>query len=227
MTRILIVDDDPKLRSVIQRGLAGHGIESEVASTGDEALARLADHDQDRFDLVLLDVMMPGVDGWEVLSQMRSRDDRTPAIFVTARDAVEERVKGLELGGDDYIIKPFDFSELLARIEAVLRRRETMPKITRGPLVIHLAERSVVIRGEKRELSSKEFDLLLALARADGAVVDRSELRHTVWGIDFDPETNVVDVFIARLRNRLRPYGARLIQTVRGQGYYLSTDDDE
>lgn len=227
MVRILIVDDDPKLRSLLHRGLADHEMESEEVSSGEEALALLDAQDGARFDLILLDVMMPGSDGWEVLEKLRERADNTPTIFVTARDAVEERVKGLELGADDYIIKPFDFSELVARIEAVLRRRESLPILTRGPLSISVAERTVAVGGETHELSLKEFGLLMALVQAEGEIVERSELLEKVWGIDFDPQTNLVDVFIARLRNRLRPHGAKLIRTVRGKGYRLVTVEND
>jgi two-component system copper resistance phosphate regulon response regulator CusR len=227
MVRILIVDDDPKFRRVLREGLANCGIESEEAPDGAAALELLERSAKANFDLMLLDVMMPKASGWEVLERLRSRQDNLPTIFVTARDAVEERVKGLELGADDYIIKPFEFSELLARIEAVIRRRGNIPVITRGPLTIDLLERAVTINGTSHELSTKEFDLLLALARARGEVVARSELLKEVWGIEFDPETNLVDVFVARLRRRLRPDGSRLIQTVRGQGYCLVEPSDD
>ena len=140
---------------------------------------------------------------------------------------MEERVKGLELGADDYIIKPFEFSELLARVEAVIRRREHIPIIQRGPLTFDLVERSVELEGKTHELSTKEFDLLLVLARANGEVVGRAELLKSVWGIEFDPETNMVDVIIARLRRRLRPAGAELIRTVRGEGYCLLDSEDD
>lgn len=221
MVRVLVVDDDPKFRSFLREGLADCGIESEEVAHGAAALDLLQETTRGYFDLMLLDVMMPQASGWSVLESLRNRDDNIPTIFVTARDAVEERVRGLELGADDYIIKPFEFTELLARIEAVIRRREHIPVITRGPLRISLAERKVEVGGTSHELSTKEFDLLLALARAKGEVVDRAELLKEVWGIEFDPETNLVDVFIARLRRRLRPHGARLIRTVRGQGYCL------
>ncbi len=225
MTRVLIVDDDPKLCDLLHRGLARHGIESEVASSGNSALEQLEASGPGAFDLVLLDVMMPGMDGWDVLERMRAASNDTPTIFVTARDAVEERVKGLDLGADDYIIKPFEFTELLARIEAVLRRRAMVPQMSYGPITINRLSRTATIEGEERALSSKEFDLLIALTEASGQVLTRSELLERVWGIDFDTETNIVDVFIARVRGRLRPCGARMIQTVRGQGYRFSAEE--
>jgi DNA-binding response OmpR family regulator len=219
MTRVLIVDDDPKLSRLLHRGLAGNGITSEVAGTGAEALAILESAGRGAFDIVLLDVMLPGASGWEILERMRATLDDTPAIFVTARDAVEERVKGLELGADDYIIKPFELAELLARIEAVLRRRALVPQVQYGPLTMNYISRTVTLAGEPCGLTSKEFDLFVALASRAGEVLHRTELLNTVWNIDFDPESNIVDVYIARVRSRLRPYGAAMIETVRGQGY--------
>jgi len=227
MVRILVVDDDPKLRGYVREGLADSGIESDEAPHGEAAIELLTKADPGHYDLLLLDVMMPGASGWEVLEQLRKQQNQIPTIFVTARDAVEERVKGLELGADDYIIKPFEFSELLARVEAVIRRREHIPIIQRGPLTFDLVERSVELEGKTHELSTKEFDLLLVLARANGEVVGRAELLKSVWGIEFDPETNMVDVIIARLRRRLRPAGAELIRTVRGEGYCLLDSEDD
>lgn len=227
MVRVLVVDDDPKLREYLREGLADNGIDCEGADHGEAALAMLEVPGAAPFDLMLLDVMMPHSNGWEVLKRLRDRGDSLPIIFVTARDAVEERVRGLELGADDYIIKPFEFSELLARIEAVLRRRDQVPEYRYGPLCIDLAEHTVTLDGERRELSTKEYDLLLALARSKGRVLSRIELLRRVWGIEFDPQTNMVDVFVARLRRRLGPKGARLIRTVRGEGYALDERIDD
>ena len=227
MVRILVVDDDPKLRKFLREGLADCGIDSAEAADGDAALAALGATGSAAFDLMLLDVMMPGSSGWDVLERLRERDNEIPTIFLTARDAVEDRVRGLELGADDYIIKPFEFTELLARIDAVIRRREAVPSVTVGPMHIDMLQRVVSIEGTAHELSTKEFDLLLALARARGRVLTRVELLKTVWGIEFDPETNMVDVFIARLRRRLQPHGARLIRTVRGEGYHLVDPGNE
>jgi len=221
MVKVLVVDDDPKLRRLLCEGLAGCEIESEEAADGEAALELLKGSGAKRFDLLLLDVMMPGASGWDVLESLRGDDNNIPTIFLTARDAVEDRVRGLELGADDYIIKPFEFTELLARIDAVIRRRESVPVLVLGPLRIDLGKRSVTIEDQAFELSTKEFDLLLALAREKGKVVSRADLLKKVWGIEFDPETNMVDVFVARLRRRLQPHGARLIQTTRGEGYHL------
>jgi two-component system copper resistance phosphate regulon response regulator CusR len=221
MVRILVVDDDPKLRSYVCAGLSESGLESEQAEDGAAALELIGSHPRGHYDLLLLDVMMPRENGWELLQRLRDRGDETPVIFLTARDAVDERVKGLSLGADDYIIKPFEFAELLARVDAVLRRHSTKPALRFGPVSLDLVERRVQLAGKRYELPSKEFDLLAELVRADGSVVSRTELLSRVWKINFDPETNLVDVYIARLRRRLMPLGSELIRTQRGEGYYL------
>ena len=227
MVRILIVDDDPKLRSYVCAGLGEVGLESEQAGDGDAALGLIDSKPPSYYDLLLLDVMMPGQDGWELLQRLREGGDETPVIFLTARDAVEERVKGLSLGADDYIIKPFEFAELLARVDAVLRRHSTKPSLRFGPVSVDLVERRVLMAGKRYELPSKEYDLLVELVRAGGGVVSRAELLSRVWQINFDPETNLVDVYIARLRRRLLPLGPELIKTRRGEGYYLEDSTRE
>ena len=227
--KLLIVDDDPKFRDYVARGLADSGVESASAADGEAALAAVlgaTGKGAAAFDLILLDVMMPGQSGWDFLTELRGRGVDTPVIFVTARDAVDERIKGLGLGADDYIIKPFAFAELLARIDAVLRRGQRAATLSVGDLRIDLHERRVH-RGERWiELSTREFDLLRALAEARGAVCSRPELLERVWGITFDPETNTVDVNVARLRRKLGKDGAELIQTVVGQGYRLAAPEE-
>ena len=218
---ILIVDDDPKLRGFVAKGLETNGIQSISASDGNEALAVL-DAAAERPDLILLDVMMPGKSGMEFLEELRRRGSDVPVIFVTARRGVEDRVKGLRTGADDYILKPFEFDELLARIEAVIRRRQTIPVYELGDLRIDVARRIVERRGERVDLSPKEFDLLRTLAEAKGRTVSRTELLKIVWGITFDPETNVVDALVARLRRRIDRSGPPLIETVIGEGYRLA-----
>lgn len=219
--KILIVDDDPKFRRYIRLGLEEQGIEcaeAESAEDGDAVLGAQGAH----FDVMLLDVMMAGRSGWELLAAMRERGDATPVIFLTARHEVSERVKGLSLGADDYILKPFDFSELMARIQAVLRRRRAMPVIEVGDLRMDLGRRFVERAGERIEMSPREFDFLLALAQRPGETLTRAELLRQIWNIDFDPGTNVVDVLVARLRRRLDRHGPRLIETVVSKGYRLS-----
>ena len=219
--KILIVDDDPKLRGFVAKGLAEHGIESLSAGDGAEAQRVLAAAGPVKPDLILLDVMMPGKSGLDFLEEMRAGGSDIPVIFVTARRAVEERVQGLRRGADDYILKPFEFDELLARIEAVVRRRQSIPVFEIGDLRIDVARRIVERAGERIDLSPKEFDLLRTLAEARGRVVSRTELLSVVWGINFDPETNVVDALVARLRRRLDRTGPQLIETAIGEGYRL------
>ncbi len=219
--RLLIVDDDPKFRTYISSGLQESGIETATAGDGEAALAVLA-AEQRGFDLILLDVMMPVKTGWELLMEIRQQGRETPVIFVTARDSVDERVKGLRLGADDYVIKPFAFSELVARIEAVIRRRKSLAPIEFADMKIDLAKRQVLHAGKHVDLSPREFDLLLALTRASGKVLTRADLLRDVWSIEFDPGTNVVDVHIGRLRRKLGRDGSPTIQTVRGEGYRLA-----
>jgi DNA-binding response OmpR family regulator len=219
--KILIVDDDPKLRGFVAKGLAEHGIESLSAGDGAEAQRVLAAAGPIKPDLILLDVMMPGKSGLDFLEELRAGGSDIPVIFVTARRAVEERVQGLRRGADDYILKPFEFDELIARIEAVVRRRQSIPVFEIGDLRIDVARRIVERAGERIDLSPKEFDLLRTLAEARGRVVSRTELLSVVWGINFDPETNVVDALVARLRRRLDRTGPQLIETAIGEGYRL------
>jgi DNA-binding response OmpR family regulator len=219
--KILIVDDDPKLRTYVAKGLSEHGIESLSASDGDEAQRVLATAGAVKPDLILLDVMMPGKSGLDFLEELRAGGSDIPVIFVTARRAVEERVQGLKRGADDYILKPFDFDELMARVEAVVRRRQSIPVFEIGDLRIDVARRIVERGGERIELSPKEFDLLRTLAEARGRTVSRTELLSIVWGINFDPETNVVDALVARLRRRLDRTGPQMIETAIGEGYRL------
>jgi two-component system copper resistance phosphate regulon response regulator CusR len=174
------------------------------------------------FDLILLDVMMPGRSGWDLLEELRGCGDATPVIFVTARHEVDERVRGLRLGADDYVIKPFDLAELLARIHAVLRRRGAPTLVQVGDLRIDLVRRNVEDAGRRIELSALEFSLLRALAEAKGRVLSRRELLRQVWDIDFETGTNAVDVQVARLRRKIGKSGPLLVQTVVGQGYRLA-----
>lgn len=219
--RLLIVDDDPKLRNYVCAGLEQSGIEGVPAPDGQSALAIL-EGDSRGFDLILLDVMMPEVTGWDLLADLRERGRETPVIFVTARDSVEERVRGLRLGADDYVIKPFAFQELIARIEVVIRRRKELPPIEVGDLKLDLARRQARRADKAIDLSPREFDLLLALVRAEGRTLSRMELLRDVWDIAGEPATNLVDVHIGRLRRKLDAHGPSLIHTVRGEGYRLA-----
>ena len=218
--RLLVVDDDPKLRSLLKRGLEESSIDCETAGSVADALEIVKDVDSSHFDLILLDVMLPDRTGWEFLSELRRIKDMTPVIFLTARHEVEERVKGLRLGADDYIIKPFEFTELLARVDAVMRRGAPYA-LDVGDLRLDLSKSSAERDGHRIELSPREFGVLWALASSDGAPISRNELLEGVWEIDFDPGTNVVEVVIARLRRKLELRGARMIETVPGEGYRL------
>jgi DNA-binding response OmpR family regulator len=220
--QILLVDDDPRLRETLRRGLEHAGHVAAAAASADEAEAALA---RQSFDLVLLDVMMPGRDGWELLERLRGRGLDVPVIFLTARDAVDERVRGLSAGADDYLTKPFALEELLARIAAVGRRRTATPVLVHGPLRLDPMRRVVELEGERIDLSPREFDLLAALVRAQGRALSRRELLSDVWGIEFEPQTNTVEVHVARLRRRLGPHGKDLVRTAVGKGYSIGTPD--
>jgi two-component system, OmpR family, copper resistance phosphate regulon response regulator CusR len=219
--KVLIVDDDPKLRAYLTQGLTESGMQAESAPNGEMAVSRLG---QEPFDVVLLDVMLPGMHGWDVLKSLRSRPNPPAVIFVTARDALEERLRGLRAGGDDYLVKPFAFEELLARIEAVLRRRGAVTQYVIGDLVVDLLAGTASRAGKTIALTPTEFSLLKELARQPGKVCSRADLLNAVWGIQFDPGTNVVDVHIRRLRAKLDdPFPTHLLQTVRGAGYALKS----
>ena len=218
--RILIVEDERKTREYLAKGLGESGFVVDSAANGVDGLhlARTAD-----YDLVILDIMLPGIDGWEVLRSLR-RERPTPVLFLTARDEIEDRVHGLELGADDYLVKPFAFAELLARVRTVLRRgavRE-LEVLRLGDLEVDILRRRVR-RGEQRiELTNREFSLLSLLVRRQGEVLSRSSIASQVWDVNFDTDTNVVDVAIRRLRAKVDdPYPRKLIHTVRGVGYVL------
>jgi two-component system copper resistance phosphate regulon response regulator CusR len=219
--RILVIEDEKKTAAYLRKGLEENGFVVDVAGAGDEGLQliRAAVH-----DLIVLDVMLPGLDGWSVVAAIRQEGRQTPVLFLTARDAVDDRVKGLELGADDYLVKPFAFTELLARIRSLLRRGPA-----RQPESIHVADLEVdVIRhrafraGQRLDLTPKEFALLSLLARRAGEVLSRISIAEQVWDVNFDSETNVVDVHVRRLRAKADdPFEKKLIHTVRGVGYVL------
>jgi len=219
--KLLLVEDDPKTVAILRKGLAEHDYAVDVATTGPDGLA-LAKTGE--YDLVVLDVMLPGKDGWAVLRELRAAGVVTPVLFLTARDDVRDRVKGLELGADDYLVKPFAFAELLARVKTVLRRNppRTPDVLCVADLELDLA-RQKATRGETPlDLTPKEFVLLALLARRVGEVLSRDLITEHVWGVPFDHETNVVDVHVRRLRAKVDdPFNAKLIHTVRGVGYVL------
>ncbi|MEZ5976073.1 MAG: response regulator transcription factor [Planctomycetota bacterium] len=217
--KVLVVDDDPDFSDLLRLGLESRGMQCAVARNG--AFAAEALREQGDFEVVLLDVEMPGMDGWQLLSELRDAGEEIPVIFVSALESVEHRVRGLRLGADDFLIKPVHMDELEARMHAVLRRRSSLPSLEFGPLRLDLGLRKA-FRGERvLPLSPKEFDLLLALVRAKGAIKSRAELLEEVWDMPFDPGTNLLDVHIGRLRRKVDFRQSPLIRTERGQGYRL------
>ena len=219
--KLLLVEDDQNTILYLQRGLTESGFVVDVAEGGESAL-HLADARE--YDLVILDVMLPGRDGWSVLRELRVRGKQMPVLFLTARDAVEDRVKGLELGADDYLVKPFAFSELLARIRTILRR-STKPQqdlLRVSDLEVDLVRHRATRSGQRLELRPKEFALLALLARRTGEVLSRTFIAEQVWDMNFDSDSNVVDVHVRRLRKELDdPFDRKLIHTVWGAGYVL------
>lgn len=221
--RVLVVEDEPKLASYLQKGLGENGYVVDIARDGIDG-AHMAVHGD--YDLVLLDVMLPGIDGFGVLKAIRAGKD-VAVLMLTARDSVDDRVLGLREGADDYLVKPFAFSELLARIEALQRRgmRSSTPGSTRlvlGHLEVDLARRKAVREGCSLDLTPKEFLLLSLLMRRQGEVLSRTVLAEQVWDMHFDSDTNVVDVAVRRLRTKLDdPFEVKMLRTVRGMGYVL------
>ena len=214
MTRILIAEDEYHIASFLEKGLAANGFTTSVAVDGVTAAATARDAD---FDLMILDLGLPRRDGLEVLAEMRRRGERMPVIVLTARDAVPARVAGLELGADDYVTKPFSFEELLARVRARLRddrRESTMLRV--GGVSLDLRTRRADVNGRSVELTAREFALTDTFMRHPGQVLSRAQLLSHVWGYDFDPGSNVVEVYVRYLRRKL---GDERIETVRGMGY--------
>mgnify|MGYP003148554928 CR=1 FL=1 len=218
--RILVVEDERKAAEYLQKGLSESGYQVEVALDGLDARHLI---EEERFDLVILDVMLPGIDGWQLIKLIRRHGD-TPVLFLTARDSVEDRVKGLELGADDYLVKPFSYAELLARVRSLLRRSplREVEHYRLEDLEVDLLRRHVSRNGQRITLTNKEFALLQLLISHPGEVMSRSRIASVVWNINFESDTNVVDVAIRRLRAKLDdPFQLKLVHTVRGMGYKL------
>src|SRR5690606_23783291 len=218
--RILVIEDERKLADYLQKGLAEQSFVVDVARDGVEGCHAALELD---YDVVVLDVMLPGLDGFEVLARLR-RGKSTPVLMLTARDRVEDRVRGLEGGADDYLVKPFAFSELLARVHALLRRgRGQEPAVLAlDDLELDLVRRKARRAGVRLDLTAKEFTLLALLLRRQGQVLSRTLLAEQVWDMNFDGDTNVIEVAVRRLRAKLDdPFDRRLLHTVRGMGYVL------
>jgi two-component system copper resistance phosphate regulon response regulator CusR len=226
VVKILIVEDEPKTGDYLRQGLTEAGLNTDLARDGNDGLHLAESGD---YDLVILDVMLPGKDGWQVLETLRRAGHTMPVLFLTARDRVDDRVKGLELGADDYLVKPFAFAELLARVRTLLRRGRAVPEATHlklADLEIDFLRRRVSRAGQRIDLTAKEFALLELFARRQGEVLPRTLIAAQVWDMNFDSDTNVVEVAVRRLRAKVDDgFEPRLIRTVRGMGYVLEVPE--
>jgi len=228
IVRILLVEDEPAAARVLAKGLREHAYAVDLAEDGDTALFHAATND---YDAVILDLMLPKKDGLTVCRELRESGSLVPVIMLTARDAVDARVRGLDVGADDYLVKPYDFRELLARLRALLRRgrRPLEPeRFSVGGLTIDTRSRRVSTPRGAVVLTAKEYGLLEFLARRAGAVVSRSDIAEHVWDEHYDPLSNIVDVYIQRLRKKLdQPGGPSIIRTHRGAGYQITAEPEE
>ena len=226
MKKVLIVEDEPKAGEYLKQGLQEAGFAVDWERDG---LAGLRQAQTGGHDLLVLDVMLPGLDGWQLLRQLRAQGHAVPVLFLTARDEVEDRVKGLELGADDYLVKPFSFAELLARVRTILRRGRSGTEPTTlqvADLTLDLLRRRVSRAGKRIDLTAKDFGLLELLMRRLGEVLPRSLIASQVWDMNFDSDTNVIEVAVRRLRAKIDDgHDTKLIQTVRGMGYVLEAPE--
>jgi two-component system, OmpR family, response regulator len=223
--RVLVVEDELRMASLIRRGLIDEGLAADVTAKGEDALWMAQAHD---YDAIVLDVMLPGISGFETCHQLRANDIWTPVLMLTARDAVEDRVAGLDTGADDYLVKPFAFAELLARLRALVRRGDPeRPSVLEvGDLRLDPASRQVSRGDEEIALSAREFALLETFMRRPGEVLSRLHLLEHAWDFAYENRSNVVDVYIRHLRRKIdEPFGRRSLETVRGTGYKLRADD--
>jgi len=224
--RVLVVEDDSKIASFVANGLKQAGFTTTQAADGEYGLTLAL---TDRYDAAIVDLMLPKMDGLSLIEELRRRKVDTPVIILSAKRSIDDRVRGLQSGGDDYMIKPFAFSELLARVQALIRRASGAPtsestRLKVGDLSMNLLSREVVRAGAKLDIQAREFSLLEYLMRNAGRVVSKTMILQQVWDYSFDPQTNVVDVLVCRLRNKVdKNFAEKLIHTIRGVGYVLKT----
>lgn len=224
--KILLIEDEKKTAAFLKKGLMENGFTVDIAENGEDGL-HLARESE--YDLIIIDVMLPVKDGWTVMSELRQSGKQTLTLFLTAKDTTADKVKGLDLGADAYLVKPFAFSELMAHIRSLLRRGPSRPSLDElkvADLQVDLVHRKVTRGTERLDLTPKEFSLLALLIRRQGEIISRTLISEQVWDMSFDSETNVVDVHIRRLRAKVDdPFPKKLIHTVRGMGYVLKDED--
>lgn len=223
--RILIIEDERHLAKILKKGLEENGFIVDMRHDGDEGLYMA---ETNPFDAILLDILLPKMDGLTILNKLRAKNIGVPVLMLTAKGELEDRVKGLNTGADDYIVKPFDFQELLARLNAVIRRsgNKASPILSIDDLTINMHLKTVIRSGKEIHLSTKEYSLLEYLALNSGRVISRTELTEHMYDTDFDLDSNVIDVYINYLRNKIdKEFGRKLIHTVRGAGYVLKGEE--
>ena len=222
--KILLAEDEVDLNNVVTRYLKKNGYSVDSVLDGEEALDYL---EYSEYDLVILDIMMPKVDGFEVIKKLRNKGNHTSILMLTARDNADDKVKGLDLGADDYIVKPFDFNELLARIRAVVRRKygNSSNKLAIGDLILDTSEKSVTRAGKQIELTGKEYEVLEYLMQSKNRILSREQIKEHVWDFDYEGDSNIIDVLIKNIRKKIEiEDGKQIIYTKRGLGYVIKED---
>jgi len=222
--KILLAEDEVDLNNVVTRYLKKNGYSVDSVLDGEEALDYL---EYGEYDLVILDIMMPKVDGFEVIKKLRNKGNHTSVLMLTARDSADDKVKGLDLGADDYIVKPFDFNELLARIRAVVRRKygNSSNKLVIGDLILDTSEKSVTRAGKQIELTGKEYEVLEYLMQSKNRILSREQIKEHVWDFDYEGDSNIIDVLIKNIRKKIDVEdGKQIIYTKRGLGYIIKED---
>ena len=223
--KILLAEDEVDLNNVVTRYLKKNGYSVDSVLDGEEALDYL---EYGEYDLVILDIMMPKVDGFEVIKKLRDKGNHTSVLMLTARDSADDKVKGLDLGADDYIVKPFDFNELMARIRAVVRRKygNSSNKLVIGDLILDTSEKSVTRAGKQIELTGKEYEVLEYLMQSKNRILSRDQIKEHVWDFDYEGDSNIIDVLIKNIRKKIDiEDGKQIIYTKRGLGYVIKEDE--